>query len=123
MRRQSVYLGNGADAAFAWLHTDEAAPARDCVAVLCAPVGHEYTRAHRTLRHLADRLARVNTKRLLEVVVAEARDKLRFREDPRLSSDLRRLIDNYQRPITVFISQVEPGPCILLPGAPPPARP
>jgi alpha-beta hydrolase superfamily lysophospholipase len=57
MRRQPLYIGDGADAAFGWLHTDEAASARDCVAVLCAPVGHEYTRAHRTIRHLADRLA------------------------------------------------------------------
>ena len=57
MRRRPLYIGDGADAAFGWLHSDEAAQARDCVAVLCAPVGHEYTRAHRTLRHLADRLA------------------------------------------------------------------
>jgi alpha-beta hydrolase superfamily lysophospholipase len=57
MRRQPLYIGDGADAAFGWLHTDEAAAARDCVAVLCPPVGHEYTRAHRTIRHLADRLA------------------------------------------------------------------
>jgi len=57
MRRQPLYIGNGANAAFGWLHLDEGGPARDCVAVLCAPVGHEYTRAHRTLRHLADRLA------------------------------------------------------------------
>ena len=57
MQRQALYIGDGANAAFGWLHTDEAAPARDCVAVLCAPVGHEYTRAHRTIRHLADRLA------------------------------------------------------------------
>jgi alpha-beta hydrolase superfamily lysophospholipase len=57
MRRQPLYIGDGANAAFGWLHTDEAVPPRDCVAVLCAPVGHEYTRAHRTIRHLADRLA------------------------------------------------------------------
>jgi alpha-beta hydrolase superfamily lysophospholipase len=57
MRRQPLYIGDGANAAFGWLHESEAACARDCVAVLCAPVGHEYTRAHRTLRHLADRLA------------------------------------------------------------------
>jgi alpha-beta hydrolase superfamily lysophospholipase len=57
MRRQPLYIGDGADAAFGWLHESEAAAPRDCVAVLCAPVGHEYTRAHRTLRHLADRLA------------------------------------------------------------------
>jgi alpha-beta hydrolase superfamily lysophospholipase len=57
MRRQPLYIGDGANAAFGWLHDSEAAQARDCVAVLCAPVGHEYTRAHRTIRHLADRLA------------------------------------------------------------------
>ena len=58
MRRQPLYIGDGDDACFAWLHVDEAADPRDCCAVLCAPTGHEYTRAHRTLRHLADRLAR-----------------------------------------------------------------
>jgi len=57
MQREPLYLGDDADACFGWLHTDEAAPARDCAAVICPPVGHEYTRAHRTLRHLADRLA------------------------------------------------------------------
>jgi alpha-beta hydrolase superfamily lysophospholipase len=57
MRRQPLYIGHGADACFGWLHVDEAAPPRDCAAVLCGPIGHEYTRAHRTLRHLADRLA------------------------------------------------------------------
>jgi len=57
MQRQPLYIGDGDDACFGWLHTDEAAPARDCVAVVCPPIGHEYTRAHRTLRHLADRLA------------------------------------------------------------------
>ena len=57
MQRQPLYIGDGDDACFGWLHADEAAPARDCVAVLCPPIGHEYTRAHRTLRHLADRLA------------------------------------------------------------------
>ncbi|HUQ27190.1 MAG TPA: alpha/beta fold hydrolase [Usitatibacter sp.] len=58
MRRQPLYIGEGDQASFGWLHSDEAAPPRDCVAVLCPPTGHEYTRAHRTLRHLADRLAR-----------------------------------------------------------------
>ena len=58
MQRQPLYIGDGDDACFGWLHVDEAASPRDCCAVLCAPTGHEYTRAHRTLRHLADRLAR-----------------------------------------------------------------
>ena len=43
---------------FGWYHAASGVEPRDCVAVLCAPLGHEYTRAHRTLRHLADRLAR-----------------------------------------------------------------
>ena len=43
---------------FGWYHSASGVEPRDVVAVLCAPIGHEYTRAHRTLRHLADRLAR-----------------------------------------------------------------
>jgi alpha-beta hydrolase superfamily lysophospholipase len=59
MNRTPLYLGgNGDGAFFAWLHEDAAAVARDTVAVICPPGGYEYTRAHRTLRHLADRLAR-----------------------------------------------------------------
>jgi alpha-beta hydrolase superfamily lysophospholipase len=50
--RQPLYF----EGLFGWFHSP-AGLARDCVAVLCAPVGPEYTRAHRTLRHLADRLA------------------------------------------------------------------
>ena len=42
---------------FSWYHHAPSAPARDVVAVLCAPFGPEYTRVHRSLRHLADRLA------------------------------------------------------------------
>lgn len=64
MRRQPLYLGDGNDACFGWLHVDEAAGPRDCCAILCAPTGHEYTRAHRTLRHLADRLARAGVPAL-----------------------------------------------------------
>lgn len=55
--RRPMYLGSGEDALFAWHHHAPRAIARDCVAVLCAPIGPEYTRSHRTLRHLADRLA------------------------------------------------------------------
>jgi hypothetical protein len=60
----------------------------------------------------------VNMKRLMEVVVGEARNKLRFREDPRLSSDLRKLVEEYQRPITFFIAEGDPGRDILMAGAP-----
>src|SRR5437868_15096221 len=55
--RQPMYLGSGDEAVFAFHHVASQAIPRDCVAVLCAPIGPEYTRSHRTLRHLADRLA------------------------------------------------------------------
>ncbi|HSS28719.1 MAG TPA: alpha/beta fold hydrolase [Usitatibacter sp.] len=58
MDRRPLYIGSGSGACFGWIHEDPKAAARDTVAVICAPGGHEYTRAHRTLRHLADRLAR-----------------------------------------------------------------
>ncbi|HLX23341.1 MAG TPA: alpha/beta fold hydrolase [Usitatibacter sp.] len=58
MKRESMYVGEGASAFFACYHSEEAAPPGDRVAVVCGPIGYEYTRAHRTLRHLADSLAR-----------------------------------------------------------------
>ncbi len=58
MKREALYIGEGDAATFGWYHSEPEAPARDRVAVLCAPIGHEYTRAHRSIRHLADRLAR-----------------------------------------------------------------
>jgi hypothetical protein len=64
----------------------------------------------------------VNMKRLLEVIIADVRNKLRFREDPRLSSDLRKLIHEFKRPITMFIAEGDPGRDILLAGAPRTAR-
>ncbi len=45
-------------ALFTWYHADASAIARDCVAVLCPPIGFEYAHSHRSVRHLADRLAR-----------------------------------------------------------------
>lgn len=58
MNRRPLHIGGGSGAFFGWIHEDPDAEARDTVAVVCAPGGYEYTRAHRTLRHLADRLAR-----------------------------------------------------------------
>ena len=58
VRRTPGYLGTGDGALFAWYHEADGAPAGDRVAVICPPVGSEYTRSHRSLRHLADRLAR-----------------------------------------------------------------
>lgn len=54
--REAGYFGARGQL-FSIYHHAPAAAQRDCVAVLCAPFGPEYTRAHRTLRHLADRLA------------------------------------------------------------------
>ncbi|HZZ90996.1 MAG TPA: alpha/beta hydrolase [Usitatibacter sp.] len=42
---------------FGWYHSTPAALQSDCAAVICGPIGHEYTRSHRAIRHLADRLA------------------------------------------------------------------
>ena len=57
MDRTAFYLGSGSDACFAWRHEEPSAPARGTTAVILPPLGYEFTRAHRTLRHLADRLA------------------------------------------------------------------
>ena len=56
--REPCWIRGDSVACFGWRHGAPDAPARDCVAIVCGPVGHEYTRAHRSLRHLADRLAR-----------------------------------------------------------------
>ena len=55
--RDAAYFGDGPDALFGWYHHAPSAVPRDCVAVICAPIGYEYTHSHRTVRHLADRLA------------------------------------------------------------------
>jgi glycosyltransferase involved in cell wall biosynthesis/pimeloyl-ACP methyl ester carboxylesterase len=41
---------------FAWYHAPDAG-FRDEGVVICQPIGHEYISAHRSMRHLADRLA------------------------------------------------------------------
>ena len=58
MKREATYLDAGESSFFGCFHAEETAAPADRVAVICAPLGHEYTRAHRTMRHLADRLAR-----------------------------------------------------------------
>jgi alpha/beta superfamily hydrolase len=67
VRREAMYFDTpgthpgdaprGRTPVFAWYHEAPRSAARDTVAVICPPVGYEYTRAHRSLRHLADRLA------------------------------------------------------------------
>jgi pimeloyl-ACP methyl ester carboxylesterase len=60
----------------------------------------------------------VNMKRLVEVVISQACNKLRLREDPRLSGDLRKLCEQLNRPLTVFIAEGDPGRDIIMAGAP-----
>jgi alpha-beta hydrolase superfamily lysophospholipase len=57
IERLPGWFGQGDAAFFGWQHHEPTAAPRGIAAVICAPIGHEYTRAHRTLRHLADRLA------------------------------------------------------------------
>ena len=56
--RHAAFVPDAAPAFFAWAHHAPDAAPRDAVAVICGPIGSEYTRSHRSLRHLADRLAR-----------------------------------------------------------------
>ena len=56
--RRAAFVEHDAFPYFAWTQEAPEAAARDLVAVVCAPIGSEYTRSHRSLRHLADRLAR-----------------------------------------------------------------
>jgi alpha-beta hydrolase superfamily lysophospholipase len=65
--RRALHLHSpraGLDALFAWYHESPDAPVRGTVAVLCPPIGPEYTRSHRSVRHLADRLARAGVPAL-----------------------------------------------------------
>lgn len=57
--RDPAYFGEGPHRLFGWFHHAPQALPRDCVAVICAPIGYEYVHCHRTVRHLADRLAQV----------------------------------------------------------------
>ena len=58
VRREPLYLGDAARPLFGWYHVAESVPRRDAVVVLCNPMGYEYAHGHRSLRHLADELAR-----------------------------------------------------------------
>jgi len=56
IQRTPLYFGPEERSLFGWLHSPPGSR-RDLAVVLCPPVGHEYINSHRTLRHLADRLA------------------------------------------------------------------
>src|SRR5437870_2393270 len=53
--RRALYLTSQGKPLFAWLH--QGPQRRNHGVLLCAPAGHEQIHTHRTLRHLADRLA------------------------------------------------------------------
>jgi pimeloyl-ACP methyl ester carboxylesterase len=52
-----IHFGVDERALFGWLHPPRA-PARACGVVVCNPIGDDVVRAHRVLRHLAERLQR-----------------------------------------------------------------
>lgn len=56
--RRPTYFEDAAHPFFGWYHAAPDAPQHDVAAVICGPLGSEYTRSHRSVRHLADRLAR-----------------------------------------------------------------
>lgn len=55
--RHAVYFPAADANLFGWYHSNDTVPQRDCVAIVCAPIGYEYTHSHRSLRHLCDQLA------------------------------------------------------------------
>jgi len=52
-----IVFGSADDPLFGWFHAPRA-PARRAGVVICNPIGDDYVRAHRALRHLAERLQR-----------------------------------------------------------------
>ena len=58
LHRQPIYIPAGDTTIFGWLHHLASSPRKNCVAIICAPMGYEYTHSHRSIRHLADHLAR-----------------------------------------------------------------
>ncbi len=54
--RTAFYFESGGRSLFAWLHRPAGAVAEHGV-LICPPLGHEQVHSHRTLRHLAERLA------------------------------------------------------------------
>jgi alpha-beta hydrolase superfamily lysophospholipase len=55
--RRAFYFSSGGAAVFAWLHQGPPSTRQTHGIILCSPLGHEQVHAHRTIRHLADRLA------------------------------------------------------------------
>ena len=55
--RRPIYIPAGDTTIFGWLHHAARATIKNCVAIICPPLGYEYTHSHRSVRHLADHLA------------------------------------------------------------------
>ncbi len=56
--RNAFYLNSGGEALFAWLHQPENACSSGHGVLICPPIGYEQIDSHRSLRHLADDVAR-----------------------------------------------------------------
>ena len=56
--REPIYFQEGRSVFFGWYHTANCELQSDCVAVICSPIGYEYVHSHRSIRHLADSLAK-----------------------------------------------------------------
>src|SRR5436190_8330984 len=54
--RTPLFFGPEQRSLFGWYHAPKDA-GRELAVVICPPFGHEYINSHRSLRHLADRLA------------------------------------------------------------------
>ena len=61
MKRRQIYINSGESQLFGWIHyntqDNPAVSSKNVAAVICNPIGWEYTHSHRTVRHLADSLA------------------------------------------------------------------
>ena len=57
IRRRALYFASGERKIFGWYHSSTRAEKKNCIAVICHPLGYEYTHSHRPVRHLADQLA------------------------------------------------------------------
>ncbi len=55
--RTPLYFDSGSHRLFGWYHAPAVVAPTGLGVLLCAPLGHEYISSHRSLRHLADRLA------------------------------------------------------------------
>src|SRR5258708_4953901 len=58
VQRAAFYLQSEGDSLFAWLHQRADGSSCDHGVIICPPIGCEQVHAHRTLRHLADAVAR-----------------------------------------------------------------